>query len=35
MKENYEEVELSEIVGEDMENEIKKLAEISMGTEIT
>jgi nucleolar protein 58 len=35
LKSNYENVDLSEIVGEDVEKEIKSAAEMSMGTEIT
>lgn len=34
-KENSEEVSLDDLVGEDLEKEIKTAAEISMGTEIT
>lgn len=35
MRESYENVDLEDIVGEDIEKEIKTAAEISMGTEIT
>lgn len=34
-KENSEEISLDDLVGEDLEKEIKTAAEISMGTEIT
>ena len=32
---NYQTVELTDIVGEELENEVKTAAEISMGTDIT
>lgn len=35
MRESYEETDLSSVVGEDLEKEVKTAAEISMGTEIT
>lgn len=35
MKENYEEIDFTDLVGEELDKEIKTAAEISMGTEIT
>lgn len=35
MRENYEQIDLTDLVGEELNREIKIAAEISMGTEVT